>query len=132
MTKCSHDSCKNNAVNGSEYCNRCIQLPTKLCNFCNTGDPTYPNDPAYPFPYDAKYTLLINILVELLVCLPLSALITGGLVICILIAKFIAEYTTGIPFVMVSGENILAGWFILYLLLFFWVRIGSMKIKWSN
>lgn len=126
MTKCSHDSCENNAETGSEYCNRCIQLPTKLCNFCNSSGPSY------PFPYDAKHELLINILVELLVCLPLSALIVGGLVICIMIAKFIAEYTTGIPFVMVSGENILAGWFILYLLLFFWVRIGSMKIKWSN
>jgi hypothetical protein len=41
MTKCSHDTCKNDAVEGSLYCNRCIKLLTTDCNLCNT----YPDIP---------------------------------------------------------------------------------------
>lgn len=33
-TKCSHDLCIRNRVDGSEYCDKCVQLPTKQCNFC--------------------------------------------------------------------------------------------------
>jgi hypothetical protein len=127
MTKCSHDLCQNNAATGLSYCNRCIQLPTRECNFCNVEHQHSSHSCG-----DTTGSLLLDIGIELFVCLPLSALILAGLVICIMIAKFIAEYTTGIPFAMISGENILALWFLSYLLLFCWVRIGSMKIKWSD
>jgi hypothetical protein len=35
-TKCSHDKCKRERVKDSKYCDECIQLPTKECNFCKT------------------------------------------------------------------------------------------------
>jgi len=34
MTKCAHDLCIRNAVEGSKYCDQCIQLSTKECNYC--------------------------------------------------------------------------------------------------
>lgn len=34
FTKCSHDICKRPAEKNSRYCNKCIQLPTEKCNFC--------------------------------------------------------------------------------------------------
>jgi len=36
-TKCSHDLCVRQREKSSKYCNKCIQLPTKECNFCE-GD----------------------------------------------------------------------------------------------
>jgi hypothetical protein len=33
-TKCSHDLCVRERVKSSKYCNACIQLPTKQCNYC--------------------------------------------------------------------------------------------------
>jgi hypothetical protein len=40
MTKCSHDLCLNEAEPGSQYCNECIQLPTRECNFCHLAEMT--------------------------------------------------------------------------------------------
>lgn len=40
MTKCSHDLCRNEAEPGSEYCGKCIQLPTKECSSCNSDNMT--------------------------------------------------------------------------------------------
>lgn len=119
MTKCSHDACKNDVCEGSTYCNRCIQLPTKLCNFCNTE--------GFEYHYDAKHTLLIDIIAELIVCLPLSAFITVGL----LVWYIIIEVAMGVQWYL-SSDKIIALWLISYLLLFCWVRIGSMKIKWRE
>jgi hypothetical protein len=33
-TKCSHKVCTRQKVEGSDYCNQCVQLNTKECNFC--------------------------------------------------------------------------------------------------
>jgi hypothetical protein len=33
-TKCSHNKCNRERAKGSEYCDKCVQLPTKECNFC--------------------------------------------------------------------------------------------------
>jgi hypothetical protein len=34
MTKCAHDLCMRNAEEGSKYCDQCIQLSTRECNYC--------------------------------------------------------------------------------------------------
>jgi hypothetical protein len=34
MTKCAHDLCIRNAADGSKYCDQCIQLSTRECNYC--------------------------------------------------------------------------------------------------
>jgi hypothetical protein len=124
MTKCSHDFCKNEVTDGSPYCDKCIKLPTELCNFCNTEN--------YDCSYDAKHTLLIDIIAELFVCLPLAGLITVGILICNWIGSFIRQSVTGQTPTMLSGEGILALLFTVYILLFLWVRIGSTKLKWST
>ena len=36
-TKCSHDLCSREREKGSKFCNKCIQLSTKQCNYCK-GD----------------------------------------------------------------------------------------------
>ena len=33
-TKCSHTVCTRQKSEGSDYCNQCVQLNTKECNFC--------------------------------------------------------------------------------------------------
>ena len=38
MPKCRHDHCIRDAKTGSEYCERCIQLPAKECNYCLIKD----------------------------------------------------------------------------------------------
>jgi hypothetical protein len=124
MTKCSHDLCQNNAATGSSYCNRCIQLPTRECNFCNVEHQQRCGD--------TTGSLLLDILVELFVCLPLAGLITVGILICYWFGSFLSQLIMGIPLHMISGVGILALLFTIYLLLFLWVRIGSMKIKWSS
>ncbi len=37
--KCEHDACKRERAIGSKYCDECIQLPAKECNFCDGGLP---------------------------------------------------------------------------------------------
>ena len=32
--KCSHDACKKDRESKSKFCNQCIQLNTKACNYC--------------------------------------------------------------------------------------------------
>lgn len=126
MTKCSHDLCQNNAVEGSSYCNRCIELPTRECNFCNIEDQISSRPCG-----ETTGSLLMDVLIELFVCLPLAALITVGAIIGYWIVSFNYGLLMGQTIPALSGESILAFLFTVYLLLFLWVRIGSMKIKWS-
>ncbi|MFA5247897.1 MAG: hypothetical protein WCX79_00485 [Candidatus Paceibacterota bacterium] len=37
ITKCAHKKCTRNAAEGSKFCDQCIQLPTKECNYCEVG-----------------------------------------------------------------------------------------------
>ena len=126
MTKCGHDYCQNNAVDGSSYCNRCIHLPTRECNFCNVEDQLISRSCG-----DTTGSLLLDILVELFVCLPLAALITVGVLVGYWMVSLNYRLLMGQTVPMLSGESVLAILFTTYLLLFLWVRIGSMKINWS-
>lgn len=124
--KCSHDLCKNEVNTDSTYCNSCIQLPTRECNFCNVE-----HQRSFLSCGDTTGSLLLDILVELFVCFPLSALITSGILACYWMGSFISQSVTGQSPPMISGDNFLMIWFTTYLLLFLWVRLGSTKMKWS-
>lgn len=41
-TKCSHDLCVRERVKGSKFCNACIQLSTKECNYCKKASDVKP------------------------------------------------------------------------------------------
>jgi hypothetical protein len=36
--KCAHDMCINTSAPGSQYCNSCVQMNTRECNFCKKSD----------------------------------------------------------------------------------------------
>jgi small-conductance mechanosensitive channel len=122
MTKCSHDSCENNAITGSSYCNNCIQLPAKICNFCNTEQLEF----SYSTDYDYNKYRWIDLLAELIVCLPLSLLI---------LALFMVGYMAlqwAFNLQQLTNPTLAILWLVIYALLLCWVRIGSMNIKWSS
>lgn len=41
--KCCHDVCIRDRVKGSKYCDQCIQLLTKECNYCRKEEDTKKN-----------------------------------------------------------------------------------------
>lgn len=34
MTKCAHNICIRNVAEGNKYCDQCIQIPARECNYC--------------------------------------------------------------------------------------------------
>jgi hypothetical protein len=97
MEKCSHDLCTRDAIEGSQYCHYCIQLPTRECNHCSLPEKkdgaTIKEKPAWSI---SDTVAGFTILGTLWVIIPIGLFFWGGL-----------------PFVVFYGFIWIAGFFIL-------------------